>query len=221
MPCAIHPATFDNLSRCSACGGMFCRQCIPNPSPYASCPRCRDNPYAQPGAARVQAPDLASQAPSNLELGGQGARFVAQIIDNVILIVVLVVIMIAAVAVTIAAHPPHGQGGSPPDPAAMVLILLAVLGWVAGVVCYEALMLINYGQTLGKMAMNVVVVRKDGSPLTRGQAWGRVFSRIALGMIPYSLGTILDSLFIFSEERTCLHDRMAGTIVVTKDSLRR
>jgi uncharacterized RDD family membrane protein YckC len=79
------------------------------------------------------------------------------------------------------------------------------------VICYEALMLsTKNGQTVGKMALRIRVVRPDGSPITKGQAWGRAVMRLVLGCL-----VIADYLvFFFTDERTTLHDMTAGTRVV-------
>ena len=39
------------------------------------------------------------------------------------------------------------------------------------------------GQTVGKMALRLRVVRPDGSPITTGQAWGRAVMRLVLGCL--------------------------------------
>ena len=76
---------------------------------------------------------------------------------------------------------------------------------------YEALMLqYKNGQTLGKMALKVRVVRPDGSPISTGQAWGRVVMRTVLGCL-----WIVDYIpAFFTPEKTTLHDMIAGTRVV-------
>src|SRR5205807_304768 len=51
---------------------------------------------------------------------------------------------------------------------------------------YEAIMLEFFdGQTLGKKALGMKVVSTDGSEIGAGQAWGRAFSRLVLGLIPF------------------------------------
>jgi uncharacterized RDD family membrane protein YckC len=66
------------------------------------------------------------------------------------------------------------------------------------------------GQTVGKIVLQVRVVRPDGSPITTGQAWGRTLLRLVLGCL-----IILDYIPIFfTEEKTTLHDMIAGTRVI-------
>jgi len=69
------------------------------------------------------------------------------------------------------------------------------------------------GQTIGKKWLKIKVVRADGSPASLGRIfWLRNFVNGFLSLIP--LYGIIDSLFIFSESRQCLHDKIADTIVV-------
>lgn len=67
------------------------------------------------------------------------------------------------------------------------------------------------GQTFGKMAMRVKVVRADGSDISRGQAWGRS----AVRTVMLSVLAILNYLpGLLTKERTCVHDMAAKTRVI-------
>jgi uncharacterized RDD family membrane protein YckC len=89
------------------------------------------------------------------------------------------------------------------QPLALLVVVLYVV--------YEALMLGARGQTLGKMAMKIKVVRTDGTPISRGQAWGRAFMRQILASC-LSIFNYLPAFF--TKDRTCLHDLVASTRVV-------
>ena len=66
------------------------------------------------------------------------------------------------------------------------------------------------GQTLGKMAMKIKVVRPDGTDISGGQAWGREVARLVLGFL-----YIVDPLpALFTKDRRTVHDMLAGTRVV-------
>jgi uncharacterized RDD family membrane protein YckC len=76
---------------------------------------------------------------------------------------------------------------------------------------YEALMLAKRGQTLGKMRMDIHVVRADGTPLTARDAW----LRAGIRAICVSVFALIDYLpALLTAERTCVHDLVAGTRVV-------
>jgi uncharacterized RDD family membrane protein YckC len=69
------------------------------------------------------------------------------------------------------------------------------------------------GQSLAKKYFNIKIVRSDGSPASLGNiVWKRNVVNALLGIIP--LYGIIDVLLIFGEERKCLHDKIADTIVV-------
>jgi len=74
------------------------------------------------------------------------------------------------------------------------------------------------GQTIGKRMVGIKVVRKDGSRATLGRIfWVRNVPFWVLSQIPIIGGifSLVDSLLIFRASRQCLHDQLAGTIVVT------
>jgi uncharacterized RDD family membrane protein YckC len=67
------------------------------------------------------------------------------------------------------------------------------------------------GQTIGKMAVGIKVVSADEGPLTLGQAAVRTIGCI-LCVVPAGLGFVP---FLLAPSRRALHDRLAGTWVVT------
>ena len=91
---------------------------------------------------------------------------------------------------------------------------------LAGAVCFLLLhgwLLHHRGQTIGKWLLGIRIVdqRGDRVSLTRILV-RRLLPVWVVVWIPY-LGTALylvDHLFIFNRQRMCLHDLMAGTIVV-------
>ena len=68
----------------------------------------------------------------------------------------------------------------------------------------------QWGQTFGKMLMQIRVVRMDGGPLTLGQSIGRYFATY-LSAIILSIGFIMAG---FDDEKRALHDRICDTRVV-------
>ena len=82
------------------------------------------------------------------------------------------------------------------------------------VVLVQGGFLVARGQTIGKKLVNIQIVRsKDGQN-------GGFVSNVLLRAIVNSIITLIplylliDVLFIFSDTKRCLHDRLAGTIVV-------
>ncbi len=68
----------------------------------------------------------------------------------------------------------------------------------------------NQGQTLGKMAAGVAIVRDDGSPLTLGRAFSRWLGYLLSGLT-LCLGFACAA---FTSRKRALHDYLAGTRVV-------
>jgi uncharacterized RDD family membrane protein YckC len=80
--------------------------------------------------------------------------------------------------------------------------------------CWTTIMFVRRnGQSIAKKALNIKVVRTDGSPITLARIFFlRNLVNAALSIIP--LYGFIDLLFIFGEQRQCLHDKIADTIVV-------
>ncbi len=152
------------------------------------------NPYAAPKAAledvQHDAPDYASRWQ---RLGGS-------IIDSVILFAtVMLGFMMASQSHNVAAT-------------SGVLVVIGALV-VSGI---NLRLLYLHGATLGKRAVKIRIVRADG---TRASLARLVFLRglpqWIVSVIPYvNLLGFVDILFIFGNERRCLHDYVADTIVI-------
>lgn len=191
--CRNHPDVVEGLRYCSRCGQTYCPDCLVTLRGNTYCATCKVE----------QLRDLTSGVDQNqLELAGIGRRFGALFIDGLILGLPAAAIIIVFV---IAAMSGNNNDFNPVwiQPASLLLIAVYVV--------YEALMLASRGQTLGKMAMKIKVVRPDGTALSSGQAWGRAFMRQILASC-LSIFNYLPAFF--TKERTCLHDLVANTRVV-------
>jgi len=91
--------------------------------------------------------------------------------------------------------------------------VLGVFGAFALVIA-QLVMVSKRGQTIGKRAMGIKIVLKD--TLENGGFVVNVLKRgVVNGLICLIPGYFLvDSLFIFRADRRCLHDMIAGTLVV-------
>lgn len=90
-------------------------------------------------------------------------------------------------------------GGLLPVPGAPILIGLA----------YKTVFVSQGGQTPGKMAAGLRVIRADGEPVAVGRSLGRALAEYLSGML-LGLGYVIAA---FGEKRA-LHDHVAGTRVV-------
>ena len=113
-------------------------------------------------------------------------------------------------------------GGTPrPAERGTILLLAATLIYLAAVVVCQVAMLSRRGQSFGKRAMKIRIVRLDGSqPGFLHAVLLRMFVNALPTAIPVvgRLYTLVDLLFIFRPDRRCLHDRIAGTRVVKADA---
>ncbi len=102
-----------------------------------------------------------------------------------------------------------------PDKQTIPEIVSILLGlFVFAYFVLQAVLLTTNGQTIGKKLVNIRIVRsKDG---TNGGFLTNVVLRVLvnglIGLIPFY--HLIDTLCIFAASRRCLHDRIAGTIVV-------
>jgi RDD family len=127
---------------------------------------------------------------------------------------------------------------------ARTVILLTLIGQVVLVAAYEWLCLAATGTTLGKaiLGIQVVLPEVDGVPIGRGARFGRFGARALLGVLPGGLavaffgvavigvdtGWLLGLAFLLlagldflptrptADARQCLHDRAAGSLVVSR-----
>ena len=165
-----------------------------------------ENPY--------QAPLAAVADPYNegaLEAADRGTRLAAFFLDG--LIGAGIVGILAAIAIPAMLSARRGAGGE----AAGVLLLMLLLCAFLGVLIWNLVWIHKYGQTIGKRIMKVRIVRNDA---TRA-GFSRIFFLRMLvpgliGSIPFvgALFTLVDICFIFRDDRRCIHDLIADTVVV-------
>jgi uncharacterized RDD family membrane protein YckC len=138
-----------------------------------------------------------------LRYAGFWRRFVAILLDGILLGIVNLVLQIIVIA-TIA-----GLFESAQDIGAV----LAVYGiQIATAVIYETVLIGKYGSTPGKMALQLEVVTAAGGPVSYGLAFGRYFAKW-LSYLTLLIGFIIAA---FDPEKRALHDRLCNTRVVIK-----
>lgn len=168
--------------------------------------------FLPPGYAMVRP----AVAPDGRPLAGFGDRFVARLIDGLILGGVALVLAIPLFAVVIALLPPSGND----DGAFVLAIFGAEAAWfvliLAATYVYEVEMMYRGGQTVGKRVAKIKIIPlQPGAPLTRGAAAKRwLVGQIAAAFVPFfqwidGLWQLWDKPF-----QQCLHDKAAGTVVV-------
>jgi uncharacterized RDD family membrane protein YckC len=201
-PTPVAPALGADTRYCSECGRAVPASQLTSYGDVSVCAQCQPA-YAQrlSGATR--------------HFGGFWIRFVAIVIDAIILGVVSLIIRIPLGL----AMGGVGLGlGRNPDPSQVMAALPAILS-LAGLsfliqmglsLAYEVYFLSTKGATPGKMALGLKVTRADGSAISAGLAAGRFFAKYLSGLI-LLIGFIMAA---FDREKRSLHDHICGTRVV-------
>jgi len=133
-----------------------------------------------------------------MEYSGFWRRFVAYVIDNILLSVIfwLLVLVLGGIA---------GDGG------VIGAYTLAAIVWLG----YYAAMESSTSQaTVGKMALGIQVTDLEGNRISFGRAVGRNLAKIISVLIFY-IGFIMSA---FTAKKQALQDMIAGTLVVKKGS---
>lgn len=165
----------------------------PTPPPPAPAPRAATQPH------RVAAPASAVEFP----LAGVGARFLALIVDSLIVGLPWIVLGIPAFFLM--------QANSQMAFAAIILLILAVFLVCVLVLWNDVYLPATRGYSLGKKMLGLRIYTVDGqSPIGMGKAVVRFLGRIPSGMCLY-LGYLWA---LFDERRQTWHDKFAGTLVV-------
>ncbi len=180
------------------------------------------NPYAPP---TVGYQEYYGADPYEQPLASLGSRFVAWLPDALLGVAValpgLIWFFISMQDLMNARYTPYGSS-SYEDPTERLLLgmigpmmLMIVPGLALSI--YQWILISKQGQTLGKKWMNIRIIRTSGQPVdfVSGvllRSWVMGF----LSGIPYIGGCIalVDILFIFSDDRQCLHDKIASTKVI-------
>lgn len=167
------------------------------------------NPYQVPEAPLQPLP---AAGPADAQLAGRGERFAASLIDGVISL--LIFLPLAFATGYFSRIMETARSGE-----AMPFLVTAGYAGLAFVVfvAVQAYPLAKTGQTWGKKLLSIRIVDLDGAqpPLWRLIAL-RYLPTQALALVPIvgNVYAIVDALFIFRQDKRCLHDLIAGTQVV-------
>jgi len=193
MLCSNHVDVSEGVRRCTRCGSTFCSDCLVDINGFPYCATCKQE----------QLLDVRSGVDrSVMNYAGFWKRFGAVFVDGLVLMIPNYAMIFGAMFLA------GSFSGKPQQGPWLLLVYIPVYGLM---IAYEALMLsMKNGQTLGRMALNVRVVRPDGSQISTGQAWARPVLKIVFGCL-----LIFDYLpYFFTQEKTTLHDMVVGTRVV-------
>jgi uncharacterized RDD family membrane protein YckC len=204
MPAPVEPGLSDSRY-CAECGRPFPASQLTSFGDVAVCGQCQPA-YSQ---------RMRNGAAVKRHFGGFWIRFVALVIDGIILGAVGLIVRIPlGLAI-------GGAGltlGRNPDPSEILGMLPAVMGMIglfwfihmALSLAYEVYFLTTRGATPGKMVLGLKVIREDGSNLSAGVAAGRFFGKYLSGLT-LCIGFLLAA---FDREKRALHDHICQTRVI-------
>jgi len=195
---------------------IFCNKCgAQNPVDAQICSTCGTSLTGGLAAVTVATPPSPYYPPQPLAVGaarygGFWIRFVAVIIDAIVVGIVVFPVSIVILAMTGLAS----RGGDFTDMPFVGIHMIGILirGLFSGLVgwIYEAsLESSSHQATLGKMVVGVKVTDLAGNRISFARATGRHFAKLISGAI-LMIGYIMAG---FTDRKQALHDMIAGTLV--------
>lgn len=208
----------DQAEFCQSCGAKITGEIHPSQAGKVTCPQCtRENEatakFCQYCGVKLSATEGYSSAPTaaamamppRIDYAGFWRRFVAVIIDSIILgIVAGAISLITGGPEMPSSYETMGPGIF--KAFAFTNFLSILIWWL-----YFALMESSSKQaTIGKMALGLLVTDLQGRRISFGRATGRHFSKIISSAI-LLIGYIMAGI---TARKQALHDMIAGTLVL-------
>ena len=213
---------------------MYCSKCGANLAPEAGfCTACGTPAgrsvaaISAPGLARAGTP-AAYADPAGLVVsrgfafGGFWLRFLAAIIDGVIVGAALGLLFLPLLFLTGFIHSleafVRSAGTGRPDPAIILgfFSMILVFSGLAIIVRWLYFAYLESGEkqaTWGKQVLGLYVTDLTGNPIGFGRASGRFFAKLISNLIPLAIGYIMAG---FTERKQALHDMIAGCLVLRR-----
>ena len=189
---------------------MFCHQCgTPTGDSAIFCAKCGAVLKNETVLQETTAPSLAPATDDagiavQSQLAERSTRLGAVMLDSLIFLACL----IPGIVVLSVSNSDGGKGFGG---------ALIAIGWL-GLTVVQIVLLVKRGQSLGKRALGIRIVRvsDESIPGFVKVVILRLFVPALLVGIPYVgiLIWLVDALFIFKDERRCLHDLIADTKVI-------
>ena len=194
----------DNVIFCSKCGTQ-------SAAGDAFCQKCGETLAIglapQPTGAVIQSPPYRVPVPAVSPYGGFWIRFLAYVIDHILIGVVLgplAVIWVLPLIIS-AVHSDDG-----PEPWMLGMLMLYFVAAAVFLWLYDALLTCSSWQgTVGKKLLRLKVTDMAGNRISFGRATGRFFAKI-LSRMMFHIGFIMAA---FTERKQGLHDMIAATLV--------
>ena len=153
--------------------------------------------------------------PDGPELAGRGVRLGAYLVDSLILAIVFLVVVASGFWITFDDIIQMGTLPGTNDVLQVMIVFIVVFMVINGY------LLVMRGQTVGKLMLGIRIVDSaTGGKVSAAKVLGlRYIVFFGLQIIPVfgmrELVSLFDAVFIFRDDRRCLHDLLAGTKVVS------
>ncbi|TLM65333.1 MAG: hypothetical protein FDZ69_10275 [Deltaproteobacteria bacterium] len=186
---------------CAGCGVIYARWA----ARHAARPEADGGSPPPPAGESFPGRAAYRAAPADLPKAGFWIRFVASMIDGLLLGAVQFVIGLMLGFAGGAAGDFEDGGAS---------FALFAITWLCSMVVsvtYYVFFTGYNGQTPGKMAVRIQVVRTDGTPLTYWRAFVREIPAKFVSALILGVGYLMAA---FDRDKQALHDRIAGTYVI-------
>ena len=201
---------------------MYCSKCgAPMADGAAFCSACGQAFSSAVAVPRTPMMNGPAEATPRVAYGGFWLRFVAYLIDGVVMGLGLVLILIPLIFLTglgallSEIHPQKELSDAGIFLIIGVIFLFATVS-LAVTWLYHALMESSEWQaTVGKRALGLVVTDMAGRRVSFGRATGRHFAKIVTNMVPAFIGYIMAG---FTEKKQALHDMIAGCLILRRTS---
>ena len=170
------------------------------------------SPYQPPAVPIVEV------AEKDFELAGRGSRLGAYVMDSILVIFPVLIVFALGMGTEVLGI---GAREVPTDETMVNIFSIFIFLWFMALFVINMILLYQNGQTIGKRMLSIKIVRVDGS---RAELLRIIFLRALptglLSSIPAigNLFFLIDALLIFQDSRRCLHDLIAGTIVIRASS---
>lgn len=107
---------------------------------------------------------------------------------------------------------------------AIIIFICWFISYGLGIIAYLAGQMLYFGimegsgmhGTFGKYLMGIATVDESGQPLDYGKSFTRAICRLLSGVPTLGIGFLIG---LFDNEGKALHDRIAGTRVITRESI--
>lgn len=153
------------------------------------------------------------------ELAGFWRRYGANLLDMVLLYILFILVLLVALAIDLIVESATSSGSSGDAIGSAFGLGVMCFGYI---ICALIALLYfawfessRFQATPGKLAVGMIVIDLDGKRISFGKAVIRTLSKILSGLILY-VGFIMIG---FTEKRQGLHDMIAGTTVVMKNTI--